>query len=111
MEPLDLNVDKLALDLEQLYRDRYVGLRDALATVTGSHDSARDALQEGLSISSAISRARESLSADTSVLGRRSQQVKGQPLRGLLANSGKMFQFIDESFDGSSKIGHAACVA
>jgi RNA polymerase sigma factor (sigma-70 family) len=47
VEPLDLNVDKLALDLEQLYRDRYVGLRDALATVTGSHESARDALQEG----------------------------------------------------------------
>jgi RNA polymerase sigma factor (sigma-70 family) len=40
-------MDSLALDLEQLYRDRYVGLRDALATVTGSHESARDALQEG----------------------------------------------------------------
>jgi DNA-directed RNA polymerase specialized sigma24 family protein len=40
-------VDQLALDLEQLYRERYVGLRDALATVTGSHESARDALQEG----------------------------------------------------------------
>jgi len=39
------------------------------------------------------------------------QQVKGQPLRGLLANSGEMFQLIDESFDGSSKIGHPACVA
>jgi RNA polymerase sigma-70 factor (ECF subfamily) len=47
VEPLDQNVDKLALELEQLYRDRYVGLRDALATVTGSHESARDALQEG----------------------------------------------------------------
>jgi RNA polymerase sigma-70 factor, ECF subfamily len=40
-------MDALALDLEQLYRERYVGLRDALATVTGSHESARDALQEG----------------------------------------------------------------
>ena len=40
-------MDKLAIDLEQLYRERYVGLRDALATVTGSHESARDALQEG----------------------------------------------------------------
>ncbi len=32
--------------LEQLYRQRYVGYRNALATVTGSADSARDAVNE-----------------------------------------------------------------
>lgn len=34
-------------ELERLYRDRYVGFRNALATVTGSYDTARDAVQEG----------------------------------------------------------------
>jgi RNA polymerase sigma-70 factor (ECF subfamily) len=34
-------------DLERLYRERYLGFRNALATVTGSYDSARDAVQEG----------------------------------------------------------------
>lgn len=34
-------------DLERLYRDRYVGFRNALAAVTGSYDTARDAVQEG----------------------------------------------------------------
>jgi RNA polymerase sigma-70 factor (ECF subfamily) len=34
-------------ELERLYRDRYVGFRNALATVTGNHDTARDAVQEG----------------------------------------------------------------
>jgi RNA polymerase sigma-70 factor (ECF subfamily) len=33
--------------IEELYRERYVGFRNALATVTGSYDSARDAVQEG----------------------------------------------------------------
>ena len=33
--------------LEQLYRERYVGYRNALATITGSSDSARDAVNEG----------------------------------------------------------------
>lgn len=33
--------------IEELYRERYVGFRNALATVTGSHDTARDAVQEG----------------------------------------------------------------
>jgi hypothetical protein len=37
--------------------------------------------------------------------------MKRQALRGFLANSGEMFQLIDESFDGSGKIRHAACVA
>ena len=32
--------------LERLYRDRYVPFRNALATVTGSYDTARDAVQE-----------------------------------------------------------------
>ena len=45
------------------------------------------------------------------ILGRRSQQMKRQTLRGFLANSGEMFQLIDEAFDGSGKIRHAACVA
>jgi RNA polymerase sigma factor (sigma-70 family) len=34
-------------ELERLYRERYFGFRNALATVTGSYDTARDALQEG----------------------------------------------------------------
>jgi RNA polymerase sigma-70 factor (ECF subfamily) len=34
-------------DLEQLYRDRFVGLKRALATVTGDYGTAEDALQEG----------------------------------------------------------------
>lgn len=29
-----------------MYRERYVGFRNALAAVTGSYDSARDAVQE-----------------------------------------------------------------
>jgi RNA polymerase sigma-70 factor (ECF subfamily) len=33
--------------LEDVYRRRYVGFRNALATVTGSDDTARDAVQEG----------------------------------------------------------------
>jgi RNA polymerase sigma factor (sigma-70 family) len=34
-------------ELERLYRERYAGFRAALATVTGSYDTARDAAQEG----------------------------------------------------------------
>lgn len=34
-------------DLERLYRERFAGFRAALATVTGSYDTARDAAQEG----------------------------------------------------------------
>jgi RNA polymerase sigma-70 factor (ECF subfamily) len=33
--------------IERVYRLRYVGFRNALATVTGSDESARDAVQEG----------------------------------------------------------------
>jgi RNA polymerase sigma-70 factor (ECF subfamily) len=34
-------------DLERLYRERFVGLKRALATVTGDYASAEEALQEG----------------------------------------------------------------
>ena len=34
-------------EIERVYRERYVGFRNALATVTGSRESARDAVQEG----------------------------------------------------------------
>jgi RNA polymerase sigma-70 factor (ECF subfamily) len=40
-------VDARAHAIEQLYRSRYVSFRNALATITGSRDSARDAVQEG----------------------------------------------------------------
>jgi RNA polymerase sigma-70 factor, ECF subfamily len=33
-------------DIERVYRERYVGFRNALVTVTGSSDAARDAVQE-----------------------------------------------------------------
>jgi RNA polymerase sigma-70 factor (ECF subfamily) len=33
-------------EIETLYRERYVRYRNALATVTGSYDSARDAVQD-----------------------------------------------------------------
>jgi len=36
-----------AAAIERLYRERYVGFRNALATVTGDYDTARDAVQEG----------------------------------------------------------------
>jgi RNA polymerase sigma-70 factor (ECF subfamily) len=36
--------------IEAVYRARYQGFRNALATVTGSYDSARDAVQEGFAI-------------------------------------------------------------
>jgi DNA-directed RNA polymerase specialized sigma24 family protein len=39
-------MDARARDLEELYAARYVSFRNALATVTGSRESARDAVQE-----------------------------------------------------------------
>ena len=39
-------MDARARALEELYAERYVPFRNALATVTGSRDSARDAVQE-----------------------------------------------------------------
>jgi DNA-directed RNA polymerase specialized sigma24 family protein len=32
--------------IEQLYRDRYIGFRDALTPIVGSRDAARDVVQE-----------------------------------------------------------------
>ena len=40
-------MDERERAIEELYRRRYVGFRNALATVTGSDDTARDAVQEG----------------------------------------------------------------
>jgi len=39
-------MDARARALEELYSERYVAFRNALATVTGSRESARDAVQE-----------------------------------------------------------------
>jgi RNA polymerase sigma factor (sigma-70 family) len=39
-------VDERVRALEAVYRRRYAGFRNALATVTGSYDTARDAVQE-----------------------------------------------------------------
>jgi RNA polymerase sigma-70 factor (ECF subfamily) len=39
-------MDRRTRELEQLYSERYVPFRNALATVTGSRESARDAVQE-----------------------------------------------------------------
>jgi RNA polymerase sigma factor (sigma-70 family) len=36
--------------IEEVYRARYAGFGHALATLTGSHESARDAVQEGFAI-------------------------------------------------------------
>ncbi len=36
--------------LEQLYRDRYVGFRNALTAVAGSREAARDAVQEAFAV-------------------------------------------------------------
>ncbi len=40
-------MDDLGQAIEELYRKRYVGFRNALATVSGSYESGRDAVQEG----------------------------------------------------------------
>lgn len=39
-------MDARARALEELYRRRYVAFRNVLATVTGSHETARDAVQD-----------------------------------------------------------------
>jgi RNA polymerase sigma-70 factor (ECF subfamily) len=39
-------MDARAKAIEELYRSRYVGFRNALATITGTRDSARDVVQE-----------------------------------------------------------------
>jgi DNA-directed RNA polymerase specialized sigma24 family protein len=43
-------MDRRTEAIEQLYRERYIGFRNALATITGSYDSARDAVQEAFAI-------------------------------------------------------------
>ena len=40
-------MDVLGAEIEHLYRERFVGFRNAVATVTGDYESARDAVQEG----------------------------------------------------------------
>ncbi|HEY7345309.1 MAG TPA: RNA polymerase sigma factor [Gaiella sp.] len=40
-------MDETAAEIERLYRERYVRFRNGVATITGSHESARDAVQEG----------------------------------------------------------------
>jgi RNA polymerase sigma-70 factor (ECF subfamily) len=40
-------VDETAAAIERLYRDRYTRFRNGVATVTGSYESAHDAVQEG----------------------------------------------------------------
>jgi RNA polymerase sigma-70 factor, ECF subfamily len=47
---LSLGVGADADAIEAVYRSRHSGFRNALATVTGSPDSARDAVQEGFAI-------------------------------------------------------------
>src|SRR5437763_1319670 len=39
-------MDERARALERLYRERYTAFRNGLATITGSSESARDAVQE-----------------------------------------------------------------
>jgi RNA polymerase sigma factor (sigma-70 family) len=39
-------VDSRAREIEEVYRRRYVAFRNALATVTGSHETARDVVQD-----------------------------------------------------------------
>lgn len=40
-------MDEVAQGIERLYRERYVRFRNGVAPVTGSYDTARDAVQEG----------------------------------------------------------------
>jgi RNA polymerase sigma factor (sigma-70 family) len=47
---LSLGVGADADAIEAVYRSRQSGFRNALATVTGSQDAARDAVQEGFAI-------------------------------------------------------------
>jgi len=50
--------------LEQLYRDRYAGFRNALAPIVGSRDAAGDVVQEAFAVAL---RERRSLRCDTSL--------------------------------------------
>jgi RNA polymerase sigma-70 factor (ECF subfamily) len=40
-------MDERGRAIERLYRERYVGFRNAVATVSGDYETARDAVQEG----------------------------------------------------------------
>jgi RNA polymerase sigma-70 factor (ECF subfamily) len=40
-------MDERGIAIERLYRERYLPFRNAIATVVGSYESARDAVQEG----------------------------------------------------------------
>jgi len=40
-------MDERGSAIERLYRERYIGFRNAAATVSGDYESARDAVQEG----------------------------------------------------------------
>jgi RNA polymerase sigma factor (sigma-70 family) len=40
-------VDERSQAIERLYRERYVNFRNAMATVTGNYETAKDAVQEG----------------------------------------------------------------
>jgi RNA polymerase sigma-70 factor (ECF subfamily) len=42
-----MGMDETTLAIGRLYEDRYVRFRNGVATVTGSYESARDAVQEG----------------------------------------------------------------
>ena len=44
---LSEGMDERGRAIEELYRRRYLGFRNALASVTGDRESARDAVQEG----------------------------------------------------------------
>jgi len=44
---LYLVMDERGRAIERLYRERYVGFRNAVATVSGDYERARDAVQEG----------------------------------------------------------------
>jgi RNA polymerase sigma-70 factor (ECF subfamily) len=41
-----VDADAITDELERLYRERYVAFRNGLATIAGSHDDARDLVQE-----------------------------------------------------------------
>ena len=43
-------MDEREQAIERVYRERYVGFRNALATVTGSYETARDAVQEAFAL-------------------------------------------------------------
>ena len=47
-------MDALARELEDLYGARYISFRNALATATGSRESARDAVQEAFARALAV---------------------------------------------------------